>query len=89
MGLDYLSRRHSQLTFENGRVFIEDAGSSFGTLKFLQEPVVLSPINPSFVLQINNKLIILAVQLERQKTLKMKKISRKGDSDPNKTNAFP
>lgn len=81
MGLDHLSRRHCQLRFSNGKVLIKDTDSSFGTLRFLQQPVVLSPQNPQFTLQIGNKLVCVTALLEKKKVLKMSKTSKRDFRD--------
>jgi hypothetical protein len=78
MGLDHLSRRHSQLTFDHNsqKLFIEDAGSSFGTLKFLRQPIVMTMKDQYLTLQIENSLIRFQSTLQKD-VLKMNKIDKK------------
>lgn len=59
MGEEYLSRNHSLLTFdkESGCVAIEDAGSIFGTLRYIRGPNLLCFQNQQLRLQFGSTVV--------------------------------
>lgn len=59
IGLEHLSRKHAQFTYdaENQKVYIEDIGSSYGTLRFIQGPHHISLKNQVLSLRIDNTVL--------------------------------
>ncbi|EGR31131.1 hypothetical protein IMG5_117240 [Ichthyophthirius multifiliis] len=52
-----VSRRHAQLSYNNGSFYLEDNNSKFGTLVLVKEPIVLDNNNSNIAIQVGRSVI--------------------------------
>lgn len=55
-----VSKQHAKIVYENGKIFIEDLKSSFGTLILFRKKFLWSNFTQKLVFQFKSKLLIFS-----------------------------
>lgn len=66
MGLEHLSRFHSLLTIdrENHQIYVEDMGSSFGTLRYIHGPNIMGLKHQMLRMQLGSTILDLTLDVK-------------------------